>query len=111
MIQRQRGFLGVASAALLIVVVLLVWALAWVHPMVGNLRGIGDDRPKLELLRTARFDDLQAHVALGNALLARDPQRSGVEMERFSQHARLAASALGSLQRLGIAGDGQELLD
>lgn len=106
-----RLWLLIASIGLLLVVGALLWALALVDPVVGSLRGIGDDRPRLNLLRTAQLEDLQANLALKSALSVAEGAQKNEERRDFQLHRQHASDALAELQTIGVSEDVQSRLD
>lgn len=108
---RARLWLPLMSIGLLIVVGILLWALMLVNPIVGSFRGIDDDRPKLNLLRTAQFENLQANSALRNAVAHPESLREGTDLKAYQLHRQQATNALLSLRELGVVEDGQKRLN
>lgn len=93
-----RAVFAAAAAGLLVIVAILGIAWSAIDPIVDDIAGVGGRRlPALELIQSARQQDLGAGVALRNALLVRSEKLSREETQRFR---RLQARAASDLERL-----------
>src|SRR5205085_2136766 len=105
------SLLLVATAGLLVVFALLVWAWTTINPIIRDVGRIEDDRlPKLDLIERAKYADMAASLALRNALLVKAPALASVETQHYDENRREASTALDSLQRGLLKGQAANLL-
>ena len=97
--RRGKTLLLVSIVGLVSVCALLAWAWATINPIIQTVGRIQERRlPSLALIQKVKYADLEASLALRNALLIRDQARSASEMQRYDDQRRLAAAALESLK-------------
>lgn len=97
------GLLGVSA--------LLIAAWTLILQMLGDVTRVESERlPKLELLQQARYADLEASLALRNALLFTDPSVRVAETARAQALQTQAAEALRRLNAKPHGPEGQRLL-
>jgi two-component sensor histidine kinase len=79
----------------LVVLVLLFWAALTIASDLVTVARVADMQlPKLELIQEAKYADLGASVALGEALMAQDPAQTRAALDRFGQFSRRAGEVL-----------------
>lgn len=107
---RHRSLIS-AAAGLTVVMVLLAWAWLTLDPAVQDVGRLESERlPKLALLQQARFADLEASLALRNALLLSDERLVAGELRRYERLQAEAGQALTALQQRVGSSEGADPL-
>lgn len=97
-----------------ITTVLALVASAWfaIDPALRSVGRIEADRlPKLTLIQQAEFADLEASIALRNALLLRDAAMTRIELDHYQRLEGQARAALEALAQRASTPQGRALLD
>lgn len=108
---RSASLLVVALAGAAAVLALLVGGWWLINPVIAGVARIEADRlPRIELLQRARYADLEASIALRNALLFSDAGMKTSEVERFLGLQAVADEATSELERMAAGHTSATLL-
>ncbi|MES2941145.1 MAG: hypothetical protein V4864_25980 [Pseudomonadota bacterium] len=106
---RRRGRIA-ALGGVAAVMALLVWTWTSINPTVTDVAYIESERlPRLELIQHMQVSEMEASMALRNALLLRDPGRTLAELATCERQQAQAAAALRELEQQ-VAPKNRELL-